>query len=760
MIDREHTGMALSVRMTQRLRLAFLVMIFFISGFPAMLYQLVWQRCLFTMYGINVEAVAVVVTGFMLGLGFGSMLGGWLSKRFIGNQILLFAVVELGIGILGYSSLPVFDAVSTWTLSMSAVATSIVSVSLLLMPTLLMGATLPLLVSHVVTQSGNVGRSVGLLYFANTMGSAVGCFAAAVFVMGQFGMDGSTHVAASLNIAVGTGGFIAWFMHRRAAPRVAPPSADSLMRLSPGRYPAGLALAGGTGFLSLSYEILWFRAVSIASGGLAQAFAVTLGAYLGGIAIGSVIGRRWCSDPTGENNRHLKALAVVLLTSGILGQVLVPCVAEVGLLGTGPLMVAAIVLIAFHGGLSGVAFPLICHHGVPPNARAGSSLAGIYMANIIGSALGSVLTGFIMVDLLSTQNVSTTLAVAGAAFGLFVIVQAGMLRWTAGAAAAVAIMVAMAVSAPAIWHDVWEKLIFARSYNPASPFADIVENKSGVIAVTKDRGVYGGGMYDGRITTDAVANLNGIHRPVAVPAFHSRPGRVLMIGLSTGAWAEILAHLDTLERMDIVEINPGYLRLIARYPEVRDVLTNPKVSIIIDDGRKWLNRNPGARYDMIIQNTTFYFRSNVTNLLSREYLGIVSRHLLPDGFFYYNTQGSARVQRTACLVKPESIRFSSMMILPADRIFVDPDRWAATAAAWRLGDRSLLDTGHEGGRKRLADIKASLSPGSPELETCESILARSAEDLPMTDRNMGAEWTSERGQHDAMLIWLRSHLRW
>lgn len=149
--------------------------IFFFSGFPALIYQLVWQRSLFAIYGINVESVTVVVTAFMLGLGLGSLAGGLVSRL---KQLLLlvaFALIELGIGAYGYFSLRIFDAVGNATLGAGTLLTGALTFCLVLLPTLLMGATLPILVAHLVRHTGNVGRSVGLLYFVNTLGSAAAC---------------------------------------------------------------------------------------------------------------------------------------------------------------------------------------------------------------------------------------------------------------------------------------------------------------------------------------------------------------------------------------------------------------------------------------------------------------------------------------------------------------------------------------------------------------------------------------------------------
>ena len=174
--------------------------VFFISGFAALLYQVVWQRTLFALYGINVESVTVIVTAFMLGLGVGSLLGGVLSKRPGVSALAAFAVFEAGIGLFGLFSLSLITAVGRATLQWSAPAIAVTSFLLVLAPTTLMGATLPLLVAHESRISGNVGRSVGLLYCVNTLGSAFASFAGALFLMKHIGQFGTVRIAAALNL--------------------------------------------------------------------------------------------------------------------------------------------------------------------------------------------------------------------------------------------------------------------------------------------------------------------------------------------------------------------------------------------------------------------------------------------------------------------------------------------------------------------------------------------------------------------------------
>jgi predicted membrane-bound spermidine synthase len=190
-----------------------LFVVFLVSGFAALLYQVVWQRSLYAIYGINIESVTVVVTAFMLGLGLGSLAGGVVAKRPERPVLLLFSIVELAIAVFGLFSLDLFRAVGRFTLHMSPLGTGLVAFVLVLVPTLLMGSTLPLLVGHMVRVSKNVGRSVGTLYFVNTLGSAFAAFAAPLWLLGSLGQQQTVRVAVSLNIVVS---LVAFALHRAA----------------------------------------------------------------------------------------------------------------------------------------------------------------------------------------------------------------------------------------------------------------------------------------------------------------------------------------------------------------------------------------------------------------------------------------------------------------------------------------------------------------------------------------------------------------
>jgi spermidine synthase len=142
---------------------------------------------------------------------------------------------------------------------------------------------------------------------------------------------------------------------------------------------------------------------------------------------------------------------------------------------------------------------------------------------------------------------------------------------------------------------------------------------------------------------------------------HPRPARILFVGLSAGAWVRAVEGIPGVESIDVVEINPAYLDLIRQRSHLEPLLEDPRIRIHIDDGRRWLRRNPDARFDAIVQNTTFHWRANVGNLLSREYFELIRDHLSPGGVMLANTTGSFDVYATAESVFTHAYRYNTFV---------------------------------------------------------------------------------------------------
>lgn len=492
---------------------------------------------------------------------------------------------------------------------------------------------------------------------------------------------------------------------------------------------AGLAVAGATGFLALSYEILWFRVFSVTNTGRPWTFGALLGAYLLGLAVASRECEKLGAQHPDPGPRHRAALAISTAGACLLAHAVIPAVAALAPSLAWP---AALVLVAVAAGMLGAAFPLVAHLAIPPDARSGERLSILYLADILGSASGSVLTGYVLLDRFTTAQVNTALGVLGLGIGAVLFVAAGLAPGVAraGVAACAAAAALVLALSPAAHDRLWERLTVRGDAARTERFVQIVENRDGVIAVTRDGVVMGGGVYDGAFSTDPVNDRNGIYRAYALAGLHPAPRRVLFIGLGSGSWAQVLANLPGVERVTVVEINPGYLQLIRAHPEVASLLRNPRFELVIDDARRWLARHPERSFDAIIANVTFHWREHATNLLSREFLELQRRRLAPGGVCYFNATGALEPRDTALAVFAHVRLLGSAVVGSDAPIPWDAARLTAAVLAMRIDGRPVVDPGRERDRGWLASFAATQP---------EAITSRRP-DRVITDDNMLTEW--------------------
>lgn len=723
--------------------------VFFLSGVPALLYQLCWQRMLFTVYGVNVESITVVVSAFMLGLGLGSLWGGRWSRSARLSPLLLFAGFELLVAVFGVASPEIFAWVGRVTLGASLLSTAGLSFLLVLLPTALMGASLPLLVAHLLRRFDNVGQAVGLLYFVNTLGSAAACFLAVHWTFPTSGLSGTIRLAAGLNLLVALGAVLVYALgHREREPRLTAHADRATAADAPFERPLipfwlVLVLAAFSGFISLGYEIVLSRAYSFVGAGRASTFPLLLAWYLLGIAAGSLASGVYCKRSR-RGPAQVRALGYYFLVVNVLGYATIPIVAR--WVGVFDFESSYPILALLAGGL-GATLPLVAYLGISPDAQAGQRLSFVYVANIAGSTLGSLLTGFLAMEFLRMDTIVLLLSLLGLAVaGLILVYRAKERR-----PLVLTFVLFGAVSLVSFKEDAfahyYERLWRKEKYGQQEPsFRHVIENRSGVVTVTQGGMVFGGGTYDGQLSTDLVYDKNGIVRPYLISAFHAAPARVLVIGLSTGAWTQVLVHHPEVRSVTAVEINPGYLEVIARSEAVRSLLQNDKFHLEIDDGRRWLSRHPHERFDLIVMNTTFHWHAYAANLLSTEFMSEVKRHLLPGGLAVYNTTSSPEAQRTGALVFHHALRFLNNMYVSNDPLVMDAERLRRVLVNYRIDGRPVFDLTDPHHRGRLEHIVAltnkwTVPPNLEGFERRDSILLRTSGVRTITDDNMGTEWT-------------------
>ena len=435
--------------------------------------------------------------------------------------------------------------------------------------------------------------------------------------------------------------------------------------------PALLSLL--VGFLSLSEEILWVRVAGFAYHTLPPAFSFVLVFYLTGIALGAGIGKRICARA-----RDLYGAATVVLSVAGVVDMSMPALIQGLMTPLDDQLLAPALLVTATAAAKSALFPIVHHLGsVADGPRVGRSVSRIYFANIVGGTLGPLLTGFVALDHLSVDQcfaLSGVLCLAGSVVSL----SRAAGRWRA-AVPLVAGVASCAIGAATIeaGPGVLGKFAAPGAGQRVSHF---VANRHGVIHTVPTPGgdiVFGGNVYDGIAEVDVDANKNRLDRVYLAGLMHPGPRRVLFVGLATGAWVRCFQGFAGVERIDVVEINPGYLALIRTYPHLAGLLEDPRIHVYTDDGRRWLRRHPGERYDVIIQNTSHYWRANADNLLSRDYLGEVARHLNPGGVVALNSTASVDVLATAQAAFPFAYRYSNFVYASDQPLAPDASRLRA-----------------------------------------------------------------------------------
>ena len=487
-------------------------------------------------------------------------------------------------------------------------------------------------------------------------------------------------------------------------------------------------LSASIGFLSLSQELLWVRYIGFAYHAVPQAFSFVLMVYLFGIAAGALVGRRLCA-----RTPHLyRACGAVLVAAGALDMF-------------GPLASATaashpmgvfiyLTLIFLCAGMKSVVFPVAHHLGsVAAPGKVGKSVSRVYFLNIIGSALGPLLTGFWLLDHVSLQTSMLMMGWLTALLGVTCLTKEASSRWIVAAGLA-PLLLTLAFLKP-------DRLTSELAFRYLdTPVRRVIENKSGIIhslATSHSGGDYtfGANVYDGRANVDPQVNSNGLQRLFVLAALKPEPRDILIIGLSSGAWARILTGFPNVERIEIVEINPGYLDLIQDYPKISPFLQDPRVRVHVDDGRRWLKRNPLERFDLIVMNTSYHWRSYSTNLLSKQFLDLVRVHLKPGGLITYNATGSPDVLKTAETVFPFAFRYTNFVVA-SDQDF-RPRQAGGEAALLKItmDGKAMLDSHNPKDRDFIA--RTLSEPFASSADDSERV-GRPAEVI--TDWNMISEF--------------------
>lgn len=501
-----------------------------------------------------------------------------------------------------------------------------------------------------------------------------------------------------------------------------------------------LLFAFVSGFVSLSYEVLWARMFSWSTAGAPSSFPMLLGLFLAGLAVGAKWSKKFSHGEPTHSAKALRAIAGFFALSALAGWLVIPAMAWLLSLHAAIPGYTALYFVFLAACLSGAQLPLLMHYGIPADRQVGANLSYVYVANILGSVVGSLATGFVWLDHAQTPSIVTTLTLVNLvlAFALWSSTKPPRNRWPQTLAATlIALTLVFFGQGPAYDHAL-ERLFYGANFE-GQTFKHVLENKSGIITVDQNDVAYGGGAYDGTFSIDLVHDVNGAARPFSLNAFHPNPKSILVIGMATGSWARVLAANPLMSDMTIVEINPGYYDLLKKYPDAATLLDDPRIQHVADDGRRWMHSNP-KQFDAIVINASFHQRGFVTTLLSQEFLELTRSRLKPDGVLMLNTTGSPRVLKTVCHVMPHCVAYLRSAIASPSPLNIDAQRLKIHAPNFILNGKPLLDLAHPEHAAKLEEMTKEISEQSGNFKNAQTVQKLTQNQQIITDDNMGHEW--------------------
>jgi spermidine synthase len=641
-----------------------IAVLFFVSGAVGLTYQVAWQHIFTTVFGNTTYAVSVVVSVFMAGLALGSYVFGRVADR-TGKHLRVFALLQAGIGLTGALVPHVLKAAeglyrvvyqSTESTASLVTVQVVVSAIVLLVPTFLMGGTLPVLGRYVAGLRRSVAPAVGLLYGLNTLGAAAGAFLTGFVLVKQFGILYTIYLAAGTNLLLAAA-FLA--LHRTTRTAAAEPrGADAGPQEQ--EPPAGwrvlilLAAVMISGFVSFGYEVLWTRLLALKLETTVYAFSIMLTVFLLGLGFGGALvglarpadsrSRLWVWYGWMEAGVGLWGLASVLLFFSArqgYASFAVRVLSELG---------AAALVMLLPTALMGAAFPIVCHLYAAGVQRTGRSIGAIYLFNTAGSVAGALLTGFVLVKVVGTQGSLALVSFLILASGLVLIATAPGLREAAAGTVRrrAATVVGLLAAGFVIWACTPGKYLvryFVRNQSVAIADPDrevsILGYEEGTEGIVVACQVGKAGAEDGYKTISAgstdVAGTSYIlrntqklqaHIPMLI---HPDPKRVCQIGFGSGETAGIFTSYP-VDRYDCVEISPAMLKVAGKYfADInRDVLRDPDCNIVLIDAAAYL-KYTDRKYDIIANDATWPSQAGPAMLFTLEYFRNGRAHLNPGG---------------------------------------------------------------------------------------------------------------------------------
>ncbi len=643
-------------------------LIFIFSGASGLIYQVIWMRQLTLIFGSTVFATSTVLTAFMGGLALGSFYFGRKIDESTQSPLRIYALLEAGIGAFCLVWPLILAALSAIYVLIHRNITSefytlslirfVLTFGVLLIPSTLMGGTLPVLTRFFVKRLEQLGTNIGILYALNTFGAVIGTVAAGFFLIEALGIRWTLGIGIAINFAVAA---IALVLARKALTiedassqpeivvedKTLSPATQSTESRKP-KAESHLALwaIGISGFCALAYEVLWTRIMVFFLGSTTYAFATMLAAFLFGIALGSMLLARWVD----RIKQPVAIFGIIQLGIGLFALILMP--AFEGLYGMSSALqstfgasrfwtfFSCFLVMCLPTFLMGASFPLVTKIYTGSARQLGKSIGNVYAVNTVGSILGAFCAGFILIPILGIRPSIVLTVALNSGIGCLLILKSrgqtetgkaflqgigiGMPILNAG----LAVILLLTVNQP-----LFLKSAIFKTQRPGDTLVDYNEEVDATVTTLKDdEGVYR--LYvDTNQAADASRWDSPSHRVIAhLPLLlHPRPKRALVVGFGMGLTSHSITQHGV--KVNAIELSSGVLSAARKhFAHVNEnVFDNPQFNYKLNDGRNHILMTK-TKYDMISTGIIHPLVSaGSSNIYTADFYRLCRRILTEDG---------------------------------------------------------------------------------------------------------------------------------
>lgn len=648
--------------------------LFFFSGAFALVYEVSWVRAITLEFGSTTLAVSTVLAVFMSGLAIGAWLVRDKADQFK-KPLAIYGIIELGIALYAFVTpflfnhfLPLFSRLasslelSIWLFSF---VRFIASAIVLILPTILMGATLPVLTRYYANQERDAARGGGLLYGINTVGAFCGTIAAGFLLLPALGLMKTIYSVALANLILGGCAILL----SRASEKPQGLWMDRAIRQSPIEAPSSgrrfiLMAIFFTGFAAMAVQVVWTRVLILVIGGSAFAFSIVLATFLAALGLGAAVFTIVLRSELASARSLFRILSLLSATLIALTATLFPKLPGIFLnwfwsydLLQNPgrmfnlqgLICSLIIFLPTF--VMGGFFPTAVRIVLQRNENAGREVAQIYTWNTVGCILGSIAAGFALIPWLGIRgSLLIVIALYCLTGALIAMETASTRRRSMAMITAIGLFVVLFFVMPG-----WQKqMMTSAMYNYAYHLKEMSSKQlsriitqrtrllyyrdglSATVTVTqnttannKTLGLTINGKYDGSTGRDMANQRLLAHYPLLL---HPNPQNVCVIGMGTGCTAGSAA-LYPLEKLVVVEIEPAVVEASRFFSaENYNLHENLNVQFQVTDGRLYLKLNP-QQFDVIISEPSNPWLAGPSDLFTRDFFNIAAQSLRSDGLF-------------------------------------------------------------------------------------------------------------------------------